>query len=119
MTGDCHVRFCERLRGETPLCLLGERKKNIWRPVFLRGRLQSRQDAKYAAAEGRQDLISQTTNGQPHSLVVISTKNRLVVVLKTSRPGSILIAFSAAPPIAYFSDIDKTPMAVSISTRKP
>jgi|GEM_PF-3542176 len=24
MTGDCHVRFCERLRGETPLCLLGE-----------------------------------------------------------------------------------------------
>jgi hypothetical protein len=27
MTGDCHVRFCERLRGETPLCLLGERKK--------------------------------------------------------------------------------------------
>lgn len=27
MTGDCHVRFCERLRGETPLCLLGARKK--------------------------------------------------------------------------------------------
>ncbi len=27
MTGDCHVRFCERLRGETPLCLLGERKE--------------------------------------------------------------------------------------------
>ena len=26
MTGDCHVRFCERLRGETPLCLLGENK---------------------------------------------------------------------------------------------
>jgi hypothetical protein len=26
MTGDCHVRFCERLRGETPLCLLGETK---------------------------------------------------------------------------------------------
>ena len=24
MTGDCHVRFCERLRGETPLCLLGD-----------------------------------------------------------------------------------------------
>ncbi len=24
MTGDCHVRFCERLRGETPLCLLGK-----------------------------------------------------------------------------------------------
>jgi len=24
MTGDCHVRFCERLRGEIPLCLLGE-----------------------------------------------------------------------------------------------
>ncbi|MEW5844217.1 MAG: dihydrofolate reductase family protein [Bacteroidota bacterium] len=23
MTGDCHVRFCERLRGETPLDLLG------------------------------------------------------------------------------------------------
>jgi hypothetical protein len=23
MTGDCHVRFCERLRGESPLCLLG------------------------------------------------------------------------------------------------
>jgi hypothetical protein len=23
MTGDCHVRFCERLRGEIPLCLLG------------------------------------------------------------------------------------------------
>jgi hypothetical protein len=21
--GDYHVRFCERLRGETPLCLLG------------------------------------------------------------------------------------------------
>ena len=32
MTGDCHVRFCERLRGETPLCLLGEKKKekSIW-----------------------------------------------------------------------------------------
>jgi hypothetical protein len=29
MTGDCHVRFCERLRGETPLCLLGERKKEL------------------------------------------------------------------------------------------
>jgi hypothetical protein len=28
MTGDCHVRFCERLRGETPLCLLGARKKS-------------------------------------------------------------------------------------------
>ena len=27
MTGDCHVRFCERLRGETPLCLLGALKK--------------------------------------------------------------------------------------------
>jgi len=27
MTGDCHVRFCERLRGETPLCLLGGKKK--------------------------------------------------------------------------------------------
>jgi hypothetical protein len=27
MTGDCHVRFCERLRGETPLCLLGEKRK--------------------------------------------------------------------------------------------
>lgn len=26
MTGDCHVRFCERLRGETPLCLLGGKK---------------------------------------------------------------------------------------------
>ncbi|MEW5843945.1 MAG: hypothetical protein AB1775_11855, partial [Bacteroidota bacterium] len=26
MTGDCHVRFCERLRGETPLDLLGETK---------------------------------------------------------------------------------------------
>ena len=25
--GDCHVRFCERLRGETPLCLLGEKQK--------------------------------------------------------------------------------------------
>ena len=24
MTGDCHVRFCERFRGESPLCLLGE-----------------------------------------------------------------------------------------------
>jgi hypothetical protein len=24
MTGDCHVRFCERLRGEIPLGLLGE-----------------------------------------------------------------------------------------------
>jgi hypothetical protein len=23
MTGDCHVRFCERLRGKTPLDLLG------------------------------------------------------------------------------------------------
>ena len=23
MTGDCHVRFCERFRGETPLYLLG------------------------------------------------------------------------------------------------
>jgi hypothetical protein len=23
MTGDCHVRFCERLRGEIPLDLLG------------------------------------------------------------------------------------------------
>ena len=23
MTGDCHVRFCERLGGETPPCLLG------------------------------------------------------------------------------------------------
>ena len=23
MRGDSHVRFCERLRGETPLCLLG------------------------------------------------------------------------------------------------
>jgi len=23
MTGDCHVRFCERLAGETPACLLG------------------------------------------------------------------------------------------------
>ena len=22
MTGDCHVRFCERLGGETPPCLL-------------------------------------------------------------------------------------------------
>jgi hypothetical protein len=22
MTGDCHVRFCERFRGETPLYLL-------------------------------------------------------------------------------------------------
>jgi hypothetical protein len=26
MTGDCHVRFCERLRGESPLCLLGEKR---------------------------------------------------------------------------------------------
>jgi hypothetical protein len=43
MTGDCHVRFCERLRGETPLCLLGERKKI---PAILRGRLQSREGAK-------------------------------------------------------------------------
>ncbi|MDP3149878.1 MAG: hypothetical protein Q8N83_12185 [Ignavibacteria bacterium] len=25
MTGDCHVRFCERLKGETPFDLLGER----------------------------------------------------------------------------------------------
>lgn len=24
MMGDYHVRFCERLRGETPLCLLGK-----------------------------------------------------------------------------------------------
>jgi hypothetical protein len=24
MMGDYHVRFCERLRGETPLCLLGD-----------------------------------------------------------------------------------------------
>jgi hypothetical protein len=23
MTGDCHVRFCERLKGETPFDLLG------------------------------------------------------------------------------------------------
>ena len=23
MTGDCHVRICERLAGETPACLLG------------------------------------------------------------------------------------------------
>ena len=23
MTGDCHVRFCERLAGEIPACLLG------------------------------------------------------------------------------------------------
>jgi hypothetical protein len=29
MTGDCHVRFCERLRGETPLCLLGEVKPKL------------------------------------------------------------------------------------------
>jgi len=28
MTGDCQVRFCERLRGETPLCLLGEKPGN-------------------------------------------------------------------------------------------
>lgn len=26
MTGDCHVRFCERLAGETPACLLGDLK---------------------------------------------------------------------------------------------
>ena len=24
MTGDCHVRFCERFRGENPLYLLGD-----------------------------------------------------------------------------------------------
>jgi hypothetical protein len=24
MTGDCHVRFCERMRGVIPLVLLGE-----------------------------------------------------------------------------------------------
>ena len=30
MTGDCHVRFCERLRGETPLCLLGAQKEGLY-----------------------------------------------------------------------------------------
>ena len=35
MTGDCHVRFCERLRGETPLCLLGEIKKQKSPSKFL------------------------------------------------------------------------------------
>ena len=39
MTGDCHVRFCERLRGETPLCLLGENKKK-------KNSSQSREGAK-------------------------------------------------------------------------
>ena len=29
MTGDCHVRFCERLGGETPPCLLGAYVVNI------------------------------------------------------------------------------------------
>jgi hypothetical protein len=29
MTGDCHVRFCERLRGEIPLCLLGVVQRGI------------------------------------------------------------------------------------------
>ena len=37
MTGDCHVRFCERLRGETPLCLLGERKKKYLAPRISAG----------------------------------------------------------------------------------
>jgi hypothetical protein len=27
MTGDCHVRFCERLRGAIPLDLLGEEER--------------------------------------------------------------------------------------------
>jgi len=27
MRGDCHVRFCERLKGETPFDLLGGKKK--------------------------------------------------------------------------------------------
>lgn len=29
MTGDCHVRLCERLAGETPACLLGQHKPRI------------------------------------------------------------------------------------------
>ena len=37
MTGDCHVRFCERLRGETPLCLLGALNKKFSKPAV--GRL--------------------------------------------------------------------------------
>ena len=36
MTGDCHVRFCERLRGETPLCLLGEQKKKRYKNQEIR-----------------------------------------------------------------------------------
>src|SRR3990170_6681055 len=30
MTGDCHVRFCERLGGETPPCLLGAYAVNYY-----------------------------------------------------------------------------------------
>jgi len=30
MMGDYHVRFCERLRGETPLCLLGGNKLEVF-----------------------------------------------------------------------------------------
>jgi hypothetical protein len=40
MTGDCHVRFCERLRGATPLCLLGAsaREKKVTRAKTQRRR---------------------------------------------------------------------------------
>jgi hypothetical protein len=39
MTGDCHVRFCERLRGETPLCLLGGFARRIFFSQSLSARL--------------------------------------------------------------------------------
>ena len=34
MTGDCHVRFCERLKGETPFDLLGLCRSHVILAVF-------------------------------------------------------------------------------------
>ena len=48
--GDYQVRFCERLRGETPLCLLGAFSVFLF-AIFLRDQQQTARDERKRACE--------------------------------------------------------------------
>ena len=59
MTGDCHVRFCERLGGEIPPCLLGvlARGKNNGSHAESQGTLREKIKIDFALYERISNLL--------------------------------------------------------------
>ena len=97
MTGDCHVRFCERLRGETPLCLLGAQKEGLYEvpSTCLAAGRQEQRPVRFLCVSSSLREKSAAADGE--TFFFLFTQRRKGVCLPIGRPSRKVVLIFVTP----------------------